>query len=86
MYLWVLDQLVLQVHHRLGATDEQDGVAVVQPPHLVWRQKFAAALLKIGGPGARAALALTMGFRMNRGFAQGLGDVLVRTRLIAAQV
>ena len=34
----VFGQLVLQVHNRLGAPDEQDGVAVVQPTHLIWRE------------------------------------------------
>ena len=32
----VFGQLILQIHHRLGAPDEQDGVAVVQPTHLIW--------------------------------------------------
>ena len=40
----VFGQLVLQVHHRLGAPDEQDGAAVVQPPHLIWGQQFTATL------------------------------------------
>ena len=54
-------QLVLQVHHRLGAADEQDGIAVVQPPHLIWSQQFAAAHLKIGGVRAGFSLGLTVG-------------------------
>ena len=40
----VFGQLVLQIHHRLGAPDEQDGVAVVQPPHLIRGQQFSATL------------------------------------------
>ena len=40
----VIGQLVLQIHHRLGAPDEQDGVAVVQPTHLIWSQQFTATL------------------------------------------
>ena len=31
----VVHQLILQVQHRLRAPDEQDGIAVVQPAHLV---------------------------------------------------
>ena len=58
----VFGQLVLQVHHRLGSPDEQDGVAVVQPAHLIWGQQFAAAHLKIGGVRAGLSLGLTMGF------------------------
>ena len=73
----VFGQLVLQVHHRLGAPDEQDGVAVVQPPHLIWGQQFAAAHLKIGGVRAGFSLGLTVGFRVDSGFPKGLGDVLV---------
>ena len=40
----VLGQFVLQVHDRLGASDEQDGVAVVQLPHFVGSQQFPATL------------------------------------------
>ena len=40
----VIGQLVLQIHHRLGAPDEQDGVAVIQPTHLIWGQQFTATL------------------------------------------
>ncbi len=73
----VFGQLVLQIHHRLGSPDEQDGVAVVQPPHLIWGQQFAAAHLKIGGVRAGFPLGLAMGFRVNCGFPKGLGNVLV---------
>ena len=55
----------------------QAGVAVVQPPHLIWGQQFAAAHLKIGGIRAGFSLGLAMGFRVNRGFPKGLGDVLM---------
>ena len=40
----VFRQLILQIHHRLGAPDEQDGVAVVQPPHFIRGQQFTATL------------------------------------------
>ena len=40
----VFRQLVLQVHDRFRASDEQDGVAVVQPPYLIWGQQFTATL------------------------------------------
>lgn len=40
----VLGQLVLQVHDRLGAPDEEDSVAVVKHPHFIWRQKLSATL------------------------------------------
>ena len=33
----VLGQLVLKVHDRLGAPDEEDSVAVVQHPHFIRR-------------------------------------------------
>ena len=82
----VFGQLILQVHHRLGAPDEQDGVAVVQPPHLIWGQQFAAAHLKIGGVRAGFPFGLPMGFCINSGFPKGLGDVLVGGRFVAAQV
>jgi hypothetical protein len=34
----VIGQLILQVHHRLGTPDEQDGVAVVQPTKFIWSE------------------------------------------------
>ena len=74
----VIGQLVLQIHHRLGAPDEQDGVAVVQPTHLIWGQQFAAAHLKIGGVRAGFPLGLTVGAGVNRGFPKGLRNVLMR--------
>ena len=74
----VFGQLVLQVHHRLGAPDEQDGVAVVQPTHLIWGQQFAAAHLKIGGVRSGFALGLTVSSGVNRGFPKGLRNVLMR--------
>ena len=80
----VFGQLVLQVHHRLGAPDEQDGVAVVQPTHLIWGQQFAAAHLKIGGVRAGFPLGLPMRFCVDCGFPKGLGDVLVGGRFVAA--
>ena len=74
----VVHELVLQIQHRLRASDKEDCVSVVQCAHLVWCQKFTAAHLKIGGVGAGPALGLPMGFRINGGFAKGLGNVFVR--------
>ena len=73
----VIGQLVLQIHHRLGAPDEQDGVAVVQPPHFIGGQQFAAAHLKIGGVRAGFPLGLTVGPGVDGGFPKGFGNVLV---------
>ena len=72
----VFGQLVLQVHHRLGAPDEQDGVAVVQPPHFIRGQQFAAAHLKIGRVRAGFPLSLTMGPGVDGGFPKGFGNVI----------
>ena len=72
----VFGQLILQVHHRLGTPYEQDGVAVIQPPHFIWGQQFAAAHLKISRVRAGFALGLTVGFRIDCGFPKGLGDVI----------
>lgn len=40
----VFHEVVFQIHDRPGATDEQDGVPVVQPAHLVRRQQFFATM------------------------------------------
>ena len=74
----VLGQLILQVHDRLGAPDEEDSVAVVKHPHFIWRQKLTAALLKISGIGAGFPLGLAMGPGVNRGFTEGLGNIFMR--------
>ena len=82
----VFGQLVLQVHDWFGPPDEQDGIAVVQLPHLVWGQQFAATLLKIGGPGAGTALGLAVGFGVDGGLAEGLGNVLMGAGFISTEV
>ena len=73
----VFHQIVFQVHDRPGAADEQDGIAVVQPAHLVRRQQFPTADLHVGGPGTGLALGFPVGLGVDGRFAQGLGDVLV---------
>ena len=40
----VVGQLILQIHDGLGAPDEEDGVSVVQAPHLVRREQFFATM------------------------------------------
>ena len=82
----VLGQLILQVHDRLGASDEEDGVAVVQHPHFIWGQKLTATLLKICGIGAGFSLGLAVSPSVNRGFAEGLGNVLVGAGFVASKV
>lgn len=79
-------QIVFQVHHRPSAADEQDGIAVIQPTHLVRRQQFPPADLHIGGPGTGLALGFAVGLGVDGGFAEGLGDVLVGAGLVAAKV
>ena len=66
----VVHQFVLQVHNRLRAPDEEDGIAVVQGAYLIGGQQFAATLLKIGGIGAGTALALPVGLGVDGGLAQ----------------
>lgn len=73
----VLGELVLQIHDRPGAADEQDGISVVQAAHLIRGEQLPAAHLEVGGVGAGAALGLAVGSGINGGLAQRLGDVLV---------
>jgi hypothetical protein len=37
-------EVVFQIHDRLGASDEEDGVSVVQCPHLVWSEQLFATM------------------------------------------
>ena len=48
----VVGQLILQIHDGPGAPDEEDGVSVVQAPHLVRREQLPATHLEVGGVGA----------------------------------
>mgnify|MGYP006971976405 CR=1 FL=1 len=41
---WMLHEIVLLIHHRLCATDEQNRIPVVQLPHLVWGQQLFATM------------------------------------------
>ena len=40
----MLGKLVLQIHDRPGAADEQDGVPVVQAAHLIRGEQLSATL------------------------------------------
>ena len=81
----MLGELVLQIHDRPGAADEQDGIPVVQAAHFIRGEQLPAAHLEIGGVGTGAAFRLAVGPRVNGGLAQRLGDVLVGAGLVAAQ-
>ena len=37
-------EVVFQIHDRLGASDEEDGVSVVQRPHLVRSEQLFATM------------------------------------------
>ena len=82
----VLCQIIFQVHDRLGPSNKQDSVVIIQPPHFVWGKQFAATLLKISGVGTGPALGLAMRFCVDCGLAKGLGNVLMGCCLIAAKV
>ena len=82
----MVGQLILQIHDGLGAPDEEDGVSVVQAPHLIRGEQLPAAHLEVGGVGARFTLGLAVGLGVDGGLAQGLRDILVGAGLIAAQV
>lgn len=68
----MLHELILFVHHRPCAADEQDAIPVIQHPHLVRRQQFSAAHLEVGGvrPGPPFGLPVSLG--VDGGLAQRL--------------
>ena len=77
----VLENVILLVHHRAFPPDEQQGVVVVQGPHLVGSHQLPTRLLVADGTGAvgaagHAAVAGVQGL-----LAQQLGDILVGGRL-----
>ena len=82
----MLHELILFVHHRPCAADEQDAIPVIQHPHLVRRQQFSAAHLEVSGvrPGPPFGLPVSLG--VNGGLTQRLRNVLVSACLVAAQI
>ena len=73
----MVHKIVLLVHDRTCAADEQQRIAVVQFPHFVRCQQLAPGHLEIGRVGAGFALRLPVRFGINRGFAEHLRNVFV---------
>lgn len=69
---WMLHEIVLLIHHRLCAPDEQDRIPVVQLAHLVRSQQLPPCHLVVGGVGTAAALGFPMSFQVDGGLAQSL--------------
>ena len=65
-------QVVLIVHHRREAADEQQRLAVVQQTHLVRGHKLPARGLHVGGVAAALALGLPVGTGVDGLLAQEL--------------
>ena len=82
----MVHKIVLLVHDRTCAADEQQRIAVVQLPHLVRGQQFTPGHLEIGRVRTRFAFCLPVRFRINCGFAEHLGHIFVRTGFVAAEI
>ena len=82
----MVHEIVLFIHDRACAADEQQRIAVVQLPHLVRCQQLAPGHLEIGRVGAGFAFRLPVRFRINCGFAKHFGDIFVRTGLVTAKI
>ena len=82
----MLHQVVLFIDHWRLPAQQNNGITVVQHPHLVRGHKLPSGLLKILTVGAAAALALAACPNINGFLAQQLGNVLVGALLIAAQI
>ena len=79
-------QVVLIIHHRREAADEQERLAVVQQTHLVRGHKLPARGLHVGGVAAVLSLGLPMGPGVDGLLAQQLGDILMGALLVTAQI
>ena len=82
----MVHEIVLLIHDRACAANEQQCIAVVQFPHLVRRQQLASGHLEIGRVGAGFALRLSVRFCINCGFAKHLRHIFVRTGFVAAEI
>ena len=82
----MVHEIVLFIHDRTCAADEQQRIAVVQLSHLVRCQQLPPGHLEIGRVGAGLALCLSMRFGINRGLAEHLGHIFVRTGFVAAKI
>ena len=82
----MVHEIVLFIHDRACAADEQQRIAVVQLSHLVRGQQFAPGHLEIGRVRTGFALRLPVRFGINCGFAEHFGDIFVRTGLVTAKI
>ena len=82
----MVHEIILFIHDRTCAADEQQRIAVVQLSHLVRCQQLASRHLEIGRVGAGFAFRLPVRFRINCGFAKHFGDIFVRTGLVTAKI
>ena len=82
----MVHEIILFIHDRTCAADEQQRIAVVQLSHLVRGQQFASGHLEIGRVGAGFAFRLSVRFGINCGFAKHFGDIFVRTGLVTAKI
>ena len=82
----MVHEIVLFIHDRACAADEQQRIAIIQLSHLVRGQQLTPGHLEIGRVGAGFAFRLPVRFRINCGFAKHFGDIFVRTGLVTAKI
>ena len=82
----MVHEIILFIHNRTCAADEQQRIAVVQLPHLVRRQKLPTGHLKVGRIRTGFAFRLPMCFRVDCSFAEHFGHILVRAGFITAEI
>ena len=83
----MVQQVVLFIHHRHFATDEQQGVSVIQHPHLRRIQQLPPGDLPVGGIVAAAPGAFSVGVHINGLLAEvGFRNHFVGAGFIAAQI
>ena len=78
--------VVLVVPDGTFAANKKKRVAVVQHTHFIGGQQLAARKLPVGGIVSLSALGPTVGVGVNGFLAQELGNILVGTLLVAAQI
>ena len=67
--LRMLHEVILKVHDRVLASDEEDPVSVVEHSDLVWRHEISGLELAVLGKAPVSSFVLAVGVRIDRFFA-----------------
>lgn len=77
---------VFFIHYRALPANKNQGLAVIQHPYLIGHEQFTSRILIVNVAGAAASSGNTACPRVDRLFAERLGDIFVRAGFVASQI